>query len=248
MKRTNRGVKMDKWKTYNRIFTDSCYSFGSLKLYHGHILSLLRRSSSEFLEFGERLESELKQKQREFNKQGWLKQNKIYEEIYPGFFNNSFFISACALFEYQIKEICALVKEEHKVPLEWDDMVGSVPARAKRFLWFGGVMLKDDPPGSFQHWISTVMPSDKNMTIKELWQALENYYMVRNCLTHHNGVIQKLRNPDKVKKYAIEKGILVDKAGHLELLITNDFINEVCDTMGNFFQKLTGAYYSTPLP
>ena len=84
--------------------------------------------------------------------------------------------------------------------------------------------------------------------MKELWQDLENYYMIRNCIAHHNGFIQKARNPDKVKKYATDKKIFVDKAGQLELLLNWDFNREVCVTIGKFFQKLTSAYYGTPLP
>jgi len=65
--------------------------------------------------------------------------------------------------------------------------------------------------------------------------------MVRNCIAHHNGLIQKARNPDNVKKYAIGKGIFVDKAGQLELLLNEDFNKEACLYLWmwrNFFTSL----------
>lgn len=239
----------ERIKVFNIIFTDAQYSFSMLKFYYEHMTALLRRSNSDFQAHTGQLEIEYKKRQQKFDKQYWDKHYNVYREIYPGFFNNSFAISACSLFEHQIKKLCDLIKEEHKLPVAWDDMERApVPTKAKRFLSFAGVILKDDPPGSFQHWISTSIPGKNNLTIKELWQELENYFMVRNCLAHHNGMIQKLRKPDKVRGYAIEKGILIDKAGQLELRLTDGFNKGMCDTMEKFFDKLTSAYYSTQLP
>lgn len=237
-------------KIYNRMFTEAWYSFSMLRFYYDHITALLRRSSNDSREFIERLKVEYKQK-KEFNEQTWQNSQKIYDKIYPGFFNNTFLISACSLFEYQIRKICTLIKEEHKMPFDWDDMDGTVPTKTKRYLRFAGVLLKDDPlkvvlpPPDF---IPTEVPDESRIIIKVLWEEIENYFMVRNCIAHHNGLIQKARNLDKIKKYATEKGIFVDKAGQLELLLNEDFNKEVCNTIEKFFHKLTGAYYGTRLP
>jgi len=227
---------------------DAEYSFSMLKFYYREVTDLLSRRAADFRKYTDELEEEYKNRQRPFDKAYWLKHYDVYTEYYPHIFHNSFIISACALFEFQIRKICVLVKEEHKVPLEWDDMRGSVPNRAKSFLWHGGIFLRDDPPDSFQNWLSVNMPGGKNIPERELWQEIENYFRVRNCIAHHNGLIQKLRYPEKVTKYASKKGILVDNSGHTELLLNQDFNKEVCDTMMRFFSKLTSAYYSTPLP
>lgn len=233
------------------MFTDAWFSFPTLRLYYEHMVALLRRSSNDIQKSGEQLEIEYEEKRKKFNKQAWQNFHKVFEEIYPGFFNNSFLISVCSLFEYQIKKIFTLVKEEHKLPIEWDDLNGNIPTRAKSFLNLAGVTLKDDPPKVVlrpPNFVPTTVPDESRIIMKVLWEEIENYFMVRNCIAHHNGLIQKARNSDKVKKYAMKKGIFVDKEGQLELLINEDFNKEACNTMEEFFQKLTDAYYGTPLP
>lgn len=237
-------------KVYNRMFMDAEYSFSMLKFYYGEVTSLLSNRAVHFRKYTDELEEEHKKRQQPFDKEYWLKHYDVYTEYYPHIFNNSFIVSACALFEFQIRKICTLVKEEHKVPLEWDDMKGSVPAKARSYLWHGGILLKDapDPPDSITRWISTAMTGERDMTVRELWEELGNYFRVRNCIAHQNGLVQKLRYPERVVNYASKKGILIDNAGQKELLLNQDFNKEACDTMRTFFSKLTSAYYSTPLP
>jgi hypothetical protein len=240
-----------KYKIHNRIFMDASYSFSMLEFYYDHIIASLRKSSKDFLEHADQLENSFRSKQKEFNKQEWLKHYDVYSEVYPGFFNNSFVMTACSLFEYQIKRICTLIKEEHKVPFDWDVMIGNVPTKTKRFLNFAGVTLKDDPPRielSPPSFIPTEVPDENRIIINILWNEIENYFMVRNCIAHHNGLIQKARTPDKIKKYATEKRIFINKAGQLELLLNDDYNREICNTMEKFIQRLEIAYYSTPLP
>ncbi|MBI4285067.1 MAG: hypothetical protein HY670_04090 [Chloroflexi bacterium] len=234
---------MKNLKVYNRIFTDAWSSFSLLELYYGEMVALLHRRSSDFQEYVDQLEVEYKQKQREFDKQTWLRHYDVYSALYPRFFNNSFLISACSLFEYQVKKICALIKKEHELPIDWEDMEGTVLAKTRRYLRFAGVVLTDSPAP----FIPAAMPGSRMMA-KVLWQEIENTFMIRNCITHHNGVIEETRNPDRVKKYAAEKGLLLDKAGRQELLLHEKFNREICNTMEEFFHKLTSAYYGTPLP
>ena len=235
-------------KVVNRMFMDAEHSFSLLKFYYEHTATLFSKSSNDFHEFTERLEREHNERQQPFDKNYWLKHYDVYSKIYPHFFNNSFIISACAQFEFQIRMICTLVKEEHKVPLEWDDMKGNVPKRAKSFLWLGGILLSDDLPNSFQHWFSVNMPGAKSMTVRELWKELDDYFRVRNCIAHHNGLIQRMRYPERTTSYASRRGILENTRGQPELLLSQEFNKEVCDTMMKFFSKVKGAYYSAPLP
>lgn len=219
-----------------------------LQFIHTHITSTLLRSSDDFQEYLSQLEVERKENQSQSPRQSVQKYQKLYDDIYPGFFSNSFFISACALFEYQMKSICDLVMKEYEVPFTWDDMEGSPPLKTKRFLRFGGIVLKDNAPDSFEHWFSTIMPDQINLPVKELWQELENYFMVRNCLAHHAGLVKKLRYPRRVREYAVERGVLLDKEGKLEIRLNQKFNIEVCKTMSNLIEKLTSAYYALPLP
>jgi phosphomannomutase len=159
-----------KLKIHNRMFMDAWYSFSMLKFYYDHIIASLRESSKDFLDYTDKLENDYRENQKEFDKQRWLTYNKLYEEIYPGFFNNSFVISACSLFEFQIKKICNLIKEEHKMPFDWDVMNGAIPTKTKRFLRFAGVILTDDPDDFFH----TMMPGASRIIVKELWKEIEN--------------------------------------------------------------------------
>lgn len=226
---------------------DAEYSFSLLKFYYGEITELLSRRAKDFREYTDKQEEEHKRIQRPFDKEYVLKHYDVYSEYYPNIFRNSFITTACALFEFQIKKLCELIKEEHRIPLEWDDMKGSVPTRTKRFLGFAGILLKDDPPGSDQYVLS-VGTYVKPMTIKQLWNELENYFLVRNCITHHNGLIQKMRNPERLTSYASKKRLIKEDGKQIELQLTQDFNKEVCETMMRFFSKLNSAYYSTPLP
>jgi len=65
---------------------------------------------------------------------------------------------------------------------------------------------------------------------------------------HHNGLINSARNSEKIKKYALEKGIISDDSDNPELVIDEEFAKEICSTMHQFFDKLHSAYYSTGLP
>ncbi|MFC2021628.1 hypothetical protein ACFLTR_00210 [Chloroflexota bacterium] len=248
MDRDHRGKRI---KVYNRIFMDAEYSFSMLKFYYGEVTDLLHNRADRFRKYTDELEEEHKKRDRPFDKKYWLKHYDVYSEYYPHIFNNSFIVSACALFELQIRKICTLVKEEHNVPVEWDDIKGSVPTRAKSYLWHGGILLTDDPPTivlSPPNFVPTELPGQKRIIAKELWQEIESLFRVRNCVVHHNGLVQKLRYPTKLIEYASSKGILADSADQKELLLSRDFNKEVCDTMMKFFSKLTSTYYSTPLP
>lgn len=233
------------------MFMEAGFNFSSLKMYYDHMVVLLRQASERMREAGKRTEVEYKKKQREYDKEYWGKFHKVFEEVYPGYFHNSFLISACSLFEHQVKKLCALIQEEHKVPVEWDDMQGSAPVKTKRFLRFAGVALQDNPlrvvlpPPDFT---PTTLYDENRTLISALWKELENYFRIRNCIAHDNSLVQKARGSARIQEYATEKGILVDKEGQLEVQLNEDFNKEVCDKMEKFFQKLMSAYYSTPLP
>jgi len=241
-----------KFKVHNRIFIEASYCFINLVPYYEHMTALLRRSSKQGREFRERLKIEYQRKNKEFDEQYWHDSQKIYDEVYPRFLNYSFLVSTCSIFEYQLKRICDLVKEEHKMPFGWDmdNSKDSTLIKIKRYLKLAGVILIDDPPRielpppDFK---PTEVLDESRAIIKVLWEALGNYFMVRNCIVHNNGLINKARNPERIRQYAAEKGITLDNQGQPELLINEEFNKEVCNTMHQFFNKLHSAYYSTPL-
>ncbi len=139
------------------------------------------------------------------------------------------------------------------MPFSWDmdDSKDSTLIKIKRYLKLAGVILIDDPPRiellppDFK---PTEVVDETRVIIKALWEALGNYFMVRNCVVHNNGLINKARNPERIRQYAVEKGIILDNPSQQELLINEEFNKEVCNTMHQLFNKLHSAYYSTPLP
>lgn len=245
------GCRGRKIKIHNRMFMDAEHSFSLLRFYYDEITGLLHGRATDFRKFTDKLGKEHKEHKRSFDKESWLKHYDVYSEYYPNIFSNSFVISACALFEFHIKKICDLVKEEHKVPLEWDDMRGSVPTRTRSFLWHGGIIIRDDPPTIVlpsPDFVPTEVFNEKSFIADKLWQVIENYFRVRNCIAHHGGSISKMRYQRRISEYASDRGILIDNNNQKELKLSHDFNKEVCDIMMKFFSKLQGAYYSTPLP
>jgi hypothetical protein len=237
-----------KIKNFSPLFLKAEMSFHNLKLYNEHVTDSLKRSSNDSRAYIERLEAIYKNKQQRFDKQHWQKYLEIYENIYPNIFNNSFLISACSLFELQAQKVCAVIEEEHKIPIKWDDMEGNAFIKTKRFLVYAGVVLKDDAPGSFQSWLFINMPIEKKLTVKELLYDLEHYFLVRNCIVHQNGIINKWRNQEKLKEYAIDNSIYQENPESQQIALNETFKIEVCNNMGLFFAKLSSAYYSIPLP
>ncbi len=226
--------KRRRIKVYNRMFMDAEYTFSSLKFYHREVTSLLSERARHFRDYTDQLDEDSKRRNRPFDKDYWLSHYDVYTAYYPQLFNNSFVISACSLFEFQVKKICELVKEEHEVPLEWDDMEGSVPARARRFLWNAGIQLTDDPPKivlSPPDFAPTEVYEKDRFVAQALWTALENYFRVRNCMTHHNGLVDKVRSAQRLTEYASQKGILGTGAAGRQLALNAGFNNELCDGM-----------------
>jgi len=242
-----------KYKIHSRIFIEASSCFINLMPYYEHMTALLQSSSKRGKEFRERLKLEHQQKNREFNEQYWQDSQKIYDEVYPSFFNHSFLVSACSIFEYYLKRICDLAKEEHKMPFSWEMSLSkaSILMKIKSYLKLAGIVLKDDlprielPPPDFK---PTEVLDENRIIIKVLWEELANYFMVRNYIVHNNGLINEARNPERVRRYATEKGIILDNPDQPELLINEEFNKEVCTTMHQFFDKLHSAYYSAPLP
>jgi len=227
------------------------YSFYSLKLYYEHVVTLLHQASERVREAGRETEAGYKEKGREYDKEFWDKFHRVFEETYPGYFHNSFLISACSLFEHKVKKVWAFIGEEHNVPITWDDIKGPVPVRMQQLLNLVGVPLKDDsprtelPPPDFK---PVEVYNENRIVVSTLWEDLQFSYRLRNCIVHNNGLVNKARGSESITKYARDKGILIEKEGQPEIQLNEGFNIAVCDMMQKFFEKLMGTYYSTPIP
>ncbi|MBI4304292.1 MAG: hypothetical protein HY665_08165 [Chloroflexi bacterium] len=226
---------------------DAEYSFSMLRFYYDEITRLLHDRAAHFRQYTDELDEAHKKRGQPFDKAYWLKHYDVYSEYYPHIFRNTFLVSACGLFESHLSKLCALVKTEHESELGLDDMEkASVLTKARRFLAFAGIALKDAPPDAVQTMLATIPPYHKELSWPELWEEIENYYRLRNCVAHHNGCLERMRHYKKVRAYASARGILPE--GSPELSLTDEFNREACAVMGKFFFRLMSAYYSTPLP
>lgn len=237
-----------KYKVFNNMFFKAGYSFSDLSMYYRHIVTQLHYYADGIKESGKEIEEAEKEKGREFDKQGQEKFEAVFAEIWPGYFHNSFLTSACSQFEHEAKKLCAVIQEEHKMPMAWDVMEGPAPAKTKSYLNLAGVVLKDDPPRielpppDFK---PTTVYDENRTVISTIWKELRFYYRVRNCIVHDNGFIEKARGSITLRKYATEKGIIKENEGHPKIQLNEDFNTTVCETMQKFFEKLMGAYYGT---
>jgi len=241
-----------KYRIYNMQFMDASYSFSFLKMYYEHVVALFNQSYKRAQEIRGRIKAEYESMGREYDTQHMEEFHKVFDEVYPGYFHNSFLVTACSLFEHEVKKVWVLIQEEHQVPFGWHVFKEfPVPQRIKKLLNFAGVVLKDEPPRielTPPDFKPTTVYDENRIIISTLWKELGYYYRVRNCIVHDNCLIEKARGSSTLQKYAIEKGILVENGGQVEIQLNESFNVLVCDTMGKFFNKLMGAYYGTPLP
>lgn len=234
------------------IFSEAGYSFSFLRMYYEHVVALFNQSTERAREIRGRIEAEYRENRKEYDRQHMEGFHKIFDEVYPGYFHNSFLVAACSLFEHQAKKTWALIQEEHRVPFGWYAFrEAPVPQRMKKLLNFAGVNLKDDPPRIElppPEFKPTTVYDDKRIVTSTLWRDLRYYYRLRNCIVHNNGLVHRARGSASIRKYASERGILVEKEGQREVQLNESFNITVCYTMGTFFSKLESAYYGTPLP
>lgn len=242
---------MKKHKVVNNMFFRAGHSFSELSMYYRHVVTQLRYYADDLKKSGKEIAKAEKEKGREFDRQRRGKYESIFAEIWPGYFHNSFLTSACSQFEHEIKQLCAIIQEEHRIPFAWDDLKGTKPEKTRGYLKHAGVALQDDAPRiEFRppDFKPTEVYEENRTVISELWNELEYYYRVRNCIIHDNGLVGKARGADTLQAYAAERGILIERNGRPEIQLNQDFNLAVCDTMRRFFEKLMSAYYSAPLP
>jgi hypothetical protein len=108
--------KMKKYKVVNKMFFRAGHSFSDLSMYYRHVVSQLRSYADGIKEAGKEREEAEKERGRVFDKQGQENFERVFAEIWPGYFHNSFLTSACSQFEHEVKNLCAIIQEEHKMP------------------------------------------------------------------------------------------------------------------------------------
>jgi hypothetical protein len=115
-------------KVVNNMFFKAGYRFSDLSQYYRRVVTQLTYYADGIKKSGKEIEEAHKEKGREFNKHGQEQFERVFAEVWPGYFHNSFLTVACSQFEHETKKLCAIIQEEHKMPMAWDDMPGPAPA------------------------------------------------------------------------------------------------------------------------
>ena len=146
-----------------------------------------------------------------------------YSERFPRILRNSFLVSAISLLEYEINIICESLKKKQDIRINLNDLRGNTLEQAK--LYFKLARL--------------------NLTFNDkTWQEINNYYLIRNCIVHNNGLIKGSRYEAKLHAYATRNKI-TDKLlvfpevrPHDQIALTDQFCRQVVETIQFFLVEL----------
>jgi len=145
-----------------------------------------------------------------------------YHMEFPRILRNSIFMSACSVLEYWMRVICSGLKEKQHMPIRWNDLRGGT---IKQFRLYFELAHLDIPVG-----------------MNKKWQEIENYYLVRNCIVHEQGLLEKFRNNSRLLRFVEKRGIISEDNGEKEIALTKQFCEETIDIMEDFSHKIYLAY------
>jgi hypothetical protein len=140
-----------------------------------------------------------------------------HEERFPRILRNSFLVSALSLLEYEIHVICTRLKKERPITISLSDLKGDTLEKTKLFFQTAGLNLKYDG---------------------QIWQEINKYYLVRNCIVHNSGLIKGFKDERKLRAYITQKGTISHDTIEEEIALTGQFCEEVIDTMQGFTEEL----------
>ena len=140
-----------------------------------------------------------------------------YSERFPRIFRNSFLVSAISLLEHELNLICNRLKKEQNIRINLSDLTGDTLERTKKYFQNAGLELPFSDPS---------------------WQEINNYYMVRNCIVHNNGLIQGVKGERALRSYISRKKIISEDTIKEEIALTPEFCREVVETIQVFLVEL----------
>ena len=152
-----------------------------------------------------------------------------YRDEFPYILRNSFLVSAISLLEYDMGRICESLRKIKGIQKSWSDLRGDIFEKFKQYYKKANLPLSVNDPA---------------------WQEIQDYYLIRNCVVHNMGLINKnvkkfdeLKNFVKKKDIIKERHIIFDDAAEQEIGLTENFCEEAVDTM----QKFIDAAYKNAI-
>lgn len=210
------------------VFESAGSDMESLLDYFPVVAASLAQANSDYLERKERYQK---------NSPWWMDDDSTSGDVdnplaglgeyglgFPRFFLYSYMISACSLFEYEIRLVHKVYVHFKVIDFPWNKgcnkLDNGLVDEARKVIETIGLKIDEE---------------------EETWKKIEDYFMVRNCIVHNNGLIEESVYPDKLMEYARDAEILPEHA-ELEdeprLELSAEYCEEVVNTMHDLFEDL----------
>lgn len=149
---------------------------------------------------------------------------------FPRFFLYSYMTAACSLFEYEIRLIHKVYVHFKVIDFPWDkkctELDNGLVHEARKIIEATGLKVGDE---------------------EETWGKIADYFMVRDCIVHNNGVVEDYKRCDDLMEYARNAEILPEHTefeDETRLELSAEYCEEVVSTMHNLFEDLYIAHLS----
>jgi len=144
-----------------------------------------------------------------------------HEEKFPRILRNSFLVSAHSLLEYELNVICEKLRKDQEIAVSLSNFRGDELERVKLFFKNAGLSLDYNSP---------------------TWQEINNYYLVRNSIVHNSGLIKGFKREKDLRTYITQKKIISQDTIQEEVALTEQFCEEVINTMQSFLDEVYKVY------
>ena len=192
-------------------------SWDTLKDYIKRMETQLVQATKNFEKWEKSQLAELPPEKHEEFREAFVEEYINYYREFPRILYNSLLVSACSLLEYQLGVICRKIKADKGIPISWSDLKGEALARAKLYCKLGKLEVSGDEP---------------------VWQEIDNYFDVRHCIVHCNGLVDEYREKDRKSLVSyLERKSIIGKEPFEETKIVelnSQFCEEVVGEMQKF--------------
>ncbi|OGO30514.1 MAG: hypothetical protein A2Z29_11030 [Chloroflexi bacterium RBG_16_56_11] len=195
------------------------YRMDELKKYLDVTEKYLKKAKAEFETWSDEQVEGLPTNQRQEFYDFYQDDYWQYDERFPRILRNSFFVSAISLLEYELNLLCSRLKKDYDIRINLSDFRGGTLEQIRKYL---------------QNARLAFPLNNRN------WQEINNYYKLRNCIVHVNGLVMELEHKDRINliPYLKRKGLVSQDTIKQEIALTKSFCEEVIGTIQNFLIEL----------
>lgn len=139
-------------------------------------------------------------------------------QSFSAMLRSSFFVNIYSFFEIKLIEECSLRKSE-EIQLSLSELAGQDNID-KANIYFKKVLKLDFPSNTPE------------------WEEIQNYQLLRNCIVHCQGRLDKIKKLDhqKIRAYITRQEHISLMGDYIDL--SKEFCLEACTTIESFLQKM----------